>query len=110
MRFAGLASIALIAAVAGGSLWYLRHASGSHPLAADARPAVCGALGLGPSGGIEARMPGSASPLGEMPGDDRLHRVAEDHGVLLRFAGRVPEAMLREAARRSAEALRAAMG
>ena len=180
MRFAGLASIAVIAAVAGGSLWYLQHASGSHPLAADAKPAVCGALGLGPAGGVEARMPGPASPLGDLlgavplcdvatpdgpvsvavksrawfaaeataadadtaaqarrwmdevsrrgvvvgavpgpwrdawvyrlPDDDRTHLVAEDNGVLLWFAGRVPEPSLVEAARRSTEALRAAMG
>lgn len=180
MRFAGLASIAVIAAVAGGSLWYLQHASGSHPLAADAKPAVCGALGLGPAGGVEARMPGASSPLGELlgavpmcdvatpdgpvsvavksrawfaaeatagdadtaaqasrwmaevspratsvgavrgpwrdawvyqlPDDDRLHLVAEDNGVLLWFAGRVREENLLQAARRSAEALRAAMG
>jgi hypothetical protein len=45
-----------------------------------------------------------------LPGDDRLHLVAEDNGVLLWFAGRVSEADLVEAARRSAEALRAAMG
>ncbi|MFN7552691.1 MAG: hypothetical protein ACK59M_02895 [Pseudomonadota bacterium] len=180
MRGAGLASVAVILAVAGGSLWYLQRASGSHPLAADPQPAVCGALGLGASGGVEVRMPGMASPLGELlaavpmcdvatpdgpvsvvvksrawfaagssaaeadtaaqaarwvdavsarattigavpgpwrdgwvyqlPGDDRLHLVAEDNGVLLWFAGRVSEADLVEAARRSAEALRAAMG
>ncbi|MCE3003717.1 MAG: hypothetical protein LW860_13620 [Xanthomonadaceae bacterium] len=180
MRFVGWASIAVIVAVAGGSLWFLQRAAGSHPLAADAKPPVCGALGAGPAGGVEVRMPGAASPLGDLlgavpmcdvatprgpvsvavksrawfaaeaaageadtaaqarrwmdgvsgratlvgavpgpwrdgwvyqlPGDDRLHLVAEDNGVLLWFAGRVPEPDLVEAARRSAEALRASMG
>jgi hypothetical protein len=180
MRGTGWASVAVIAAVLAGSLWYLQHAQGSHPLAADARPAVCGALSAGPAGGVEARTPGPASPLGDLlgtvplcdvatpggpvsvavksrawfaaeagatdadtaaqaerwigevraraesigsvpgpwrdawiyqlPGDDRLHLVAEDNGVLLWFAGRVAEPNLVEAARRSAEALRAAMG
>ena len=180
MRGAGLASIAVIAVVLAGSLWFLQHASGSHPLAADARPAVCGALAAGPAGGVEARTPGAASPMSDLlglvplcdvatpdgmvslavksrawfaaeangteadtavqaerwigdvrrraesigsvpgpwrdawvyrlPGDDRLYLVAEDNGVLLWFAGRVREPNLVEAARRSAEALRAAMG
>lgn len=179
MRGAGLASIAVILAVAGGSLWYLQGTMGSHPLAADPKPAVCGALGNGPTGSVEVLRPGTASPLGDLigavplcdvatprgpvsvavkssawfaaeaaageadtsaqarrwmdgvtaratqvgavrgpwrdawvyqlPGDDRLHLVAEDNGVLLWFAGRVPESDLVEAARRSAEALRASM-
>jgi hypothetical protein len=179
MRGATMATVAVIAAVLAGSLWYLQHAQGSHPLAGDARPAVCGALAAGPGGGVAARTPGVASPLGDLlgvvplcdvatpdgpvslavksrawfaaeaagadadtaaqaqrwiadvraraetigsvpgpwrdawvyrlPGDDRLHLVAEDNGVLLWFAGRVREPNLIEAARRSAEALRAAM-
>lgn len=179
MRGAGLASIAVILAVAGGSLWYMQGTMGSHPLSADPKPAVCGALGNGPAGSVEVLRPGAASPLGDLigavplcdvatprgpvsvavkssawfateatagepdtsaqarrwmdgvtaratlvgevpgpwrdgwvyqlPGDDRLHLVAEDNGVLLWFAGRVPESDLVEAARRSAEALRASM-
>lgn len=180
MRGAGLASIGVILAVAGGSLWFMQGTMGSHPLAGDVQPAVCGALGAGPSGGVTVQRPGAASPLGDLlgtvplcdvatpagpvsvavksrawfaaeaatgdadtaaqvrrwmdtvnaratvvgsvpgpwrdgwvyqlPGDDRLHLVAEDNGVLLWFAGRVPEGDLVEAARRSAEALRASMG
>jgi hypothetical protein len=179
MRYAGLASVGVILAVAGGSLWFMQGTAGSHPLAADAKPAVCSALGNGPTGAVEVLRPGSSSPLGDLlgavplcdvatprgpvsvavksrawfvaeatpgepdtavqlrrwmdgvsqratvvggvpgpwrdawvyqlPGDDRLHLVAEDNGVLLWFAGRVPEENLVEAARRSAEALRAAM-